>query len=71
MSDIKNALNFRLFTFGEFVEKLDETFPNYETDAKAPEVFPKLIKLINDVLAPQYDKTVSLKYKLPSWMENM
>lgn len=70
-SDIVNALKFRLFTFGEFVERVDETLPIYETDANAPDVFPKLIKFVNDVLAPQFDGSSLLKYELPSWMENM
>lgn len=70
-NDIMNALKFRLFTFKEFVKRIDETLPFYEMDAKAPDVFPKLIKFMNEVLAPQFDGSVSLKYEIPSWMENM
>jgi len=67
--DIINALDNHIINFKDLVGRLDETLPRYETHAQAPEVFPRILDFI-DKLQSRYGPA-SLRYKLPSWMENM
>lgn len=69
-TDIVNALEYELVSFGRFVKRLEEILPCYETHAEAPTAFPIVLKLVKE-LASNYDPSISLKYELPNWMINM
>lgn len=69
-SDIVNALEYELVSFGHFVKRLDEILPCYEMHAEAPTTFPMVLKLVEE-LALNYDPSIFLKYELPNWMLNM
>ena len=70
--DIIEAIDAELVDVAEYVSRLDETFPVYETHAEAPEAFPQILKFIEEEILVDYDSAgVKLNYALPSWMENM
>lgn len=69
-TDIVNALEYELVSFGRFVKRLEEILPRYETHAEAPTTFPIVLKLVEE-LALNYDPLISLKYEPPNWMLNM
>jgi Nucleotidyltransferase of unknown function (DUF6036) len=70
--DILDALDADLFNVSDYIDRLNEALPTFETHAEAPEVFPRVIKFIADEIIPTYDKSANpLTYKLPSWMENI
>jgi hypothetical protein len=68
-NDILDALDNRIIAFDDYVRRLDDTLPHYETHAEAPEVFPQVMQFINE-LQEEYGPC-ALSYDLPSWMENM
>lgn len=71
-ADILDALDHRVIAFTDYLKRLDETFSRYETHAEAPEVFPRVMRWMNDEMIPGYGNIDSrLRYELPSWMENM
>ncbi len=72
LKDILDALDGHIIEIEDFITRLDETFPLYECHAEAPELFPKILNLIQKEILPNYggDET-SMQYNLPSWMENM
>ena len=67
--DIINSLRKSIIAFVKFVQRLDETLPHQEGRAEAPDVFPRVLKFV-DELSQTFGPAL-LKYKLPSWMENM
>lgn len=70
--DILDALEHQLFDFVDYLRRLDETFPIYETDAAAPETFMRVIRFVEDDLLPIYgDEKMRLVYQRPNWMENI
>lgn len=69
-SDIIYAFEYGIVSFENFIKRLDEALPRYEAHAEAPTIFPMALKLIKE-LAINYVPSISLKYKMPSWMLNM
>ncbi len=71
-TDIIEALEANLFEVNDYLRRLDESLPLYETHAEAPELFPRALQFIVDEIIPTYGNEKSaLTYELPSWMENM
>lgn len=70
--DILDALVANIIRVEDYLRRLDETFPVYETHAEAPEVFPRVIRFVEEELLPQWaESELRLTYAIPSWMENM
>lgn len=70
--DIINALENKIVDFHALVRRIDETFPQHEAHAEAPDAFPRVLRFINHEMVLSYGKdNVFLKYEIPSWMENM
>lgn len=67
--DILKALDNNIVTFSELVLRLDESLPRFESQAPAPEVFPRVISFVNALQAIYGPHP--LAYRIPNWMENM
>jgi hypothetical protein len=70
--DITLCLDERLIEIDQFLQRLDEAMQYHEIQAEAPEVFPRILELVNKELIPNYGNAkTTFSYELPSWMENM
>jgi len=71
-SDIVDAIEERLFDAEAYVRRVDESFSLYEAHAEAPEVFPRVVRFIEEEIIPKYCvDQIRLAYVIPSWMENV
>lgn len=67
--DIIHALNEKIIAFEEYARLIGESLPCYECHAQAPEVFPRVLKFIEE-LQPLYGPA-PFHYSPPNWMENV
>lgn len=69
--DVISALDSGLFRLEDLILRMDVTLPRYEAHAEAPDIFPKAIEFVNELLEKYGRGTLRLGYELPSWMERM
>lgn len=70
-NDILSALDEGIVGLADYLRRLDETFPIYETDAAAPEAFERVLQFVEGDVLPIYgDGKIKLNYQRPDWMEN-
>jgi hypothetical protein len=71
-TDIFDSLDAGLFEASDYIRRLDEALPVYEVNAEAPEMFPRVIRFVEEEILPRYGEgKVRLNYAVPAWMENM
>lgn len=70
--DILESIDSGIVKIAEYIGRLDEALPVYETHAEAPDAFPRILEFIaEDIIAKYKISDLKPKYSLPRWMENM
>lgn len=68
-TDIYQAIDEGLISFGSLLSRLDETLPKREMDSRFPEMVLKLFTFVEE-LAAYCGSNLRLQYSVPDWVKN-